>query len=490
MSTNENGTPAMHPKNLTTINDNEVIIHQFNEDSAENKQVFSDHIEKSVSMNKYVENVAVARISVHKSKMQIPENAITASSVGALLDNEFERLVAEEKFELRFAAEEIYRLNDYGMYWNSIQQKPFNLSEKSIEHAQNRFFERQKQQAFAHFKQLTAYDGITKIDQAVEKVRLLMEPVLVNPKQANIVAFGILHWMWQNKRRVMGESGKNHLAIGFINEGLGKDGQGSGKTTFARNLCAPFLGQPHEDFLFLDTLLSEVTDSRSWQSLLDLACVLLDDVTCESRYDIGTFKSLISAEGKKGTRRLKTHIIDRIKVRLSIIFTANSSNFGQVIKDKTGNRRFLPIMIKNMQGIIPENFDSIPIWKMINHEWECFVNQEMFRELQKEHLTKSNLENLLEMYDVKPCLANAREARNITAKDIKIALNKHFPAERSFDTTQSVTKEMEKLGYVCTHAGGTAKNQTGYFIQFFGNSYERWQANFFRHPSEIDIIQN
>lgn len=397
---------------------------------------------------------------------------IFATSPGELLDQEFERLVEKENFELEKALDEIKRRRDYLMYRKQENTKqPLPLTENAILTAYDRCLKKQRERAFKYVKTITQYDGTTSLETAIKNLSDLIRPVLINADHVDIVARGILHWMWQIKRRVHSLSVKNHLAIGFISEG-----QGEGKTTFVRNLCKLFVGEPHEDFLFLDTTLSELTDSRAWQSILNLLIMFLDDVTCESRYDIGTFKSILSTEGKKSARRLGTHIMERIKVLLSVIFTANAENFGEVIKDKTGNRRFLPIMVKSFAGNIPENIDMLLFWRMVNHEWDCFVSQHMFRTIQIEHLTKDNVELLLDLYGIQPC-TNEHQGYKITLQDFTIVLRKQFPEEKRRQP-KSVSKVLKRLGYEAKTNGGINSNLTACLMKFPDNLYERWAENF------------
>jgi len=419
--------------------------------------------------NAHNERNNMSNASINTSKTE--NKFIFASSPGELLDKEFEQLVEKENFELEKALDEIKRRRDYLMYRKKNTKQSILLTENAILNAYDRCIKRQGERAFKYVKTITQYDGNSTLETAIKSLSELISPVLINVDHSDLAARGILHWMWQVKRRVYGLSVKNHLAIGFISEG-----QGEGKTTFVKNICKLFMGEPHESFLFLDTTLSELTDSRAWQSILNLLVMTLDDVSCESKYDIGTFKSILSTEGKKGARRLGTHIMERIKVLLSVIFTANAENFGEVIRDKTGNRRFLPIMVKGFSGYIPENIDILPYWRMVNHEWDCFVSQQMFRTIQMEHVTKDNVELLLELYGIQPC-AHEGHGYKITLQDFTIALRKQFPEEKRRQP-KSVSKVLKRLGYETKANGGTNGNLTACLMEFSEDLYERWLENF------------
>lgn len=426
-----------------------------------------------------------------KKEKTFPSGTVWASSAGELLDSEFDRLT--QKMSIDKAAEEINRMGDYNLYWHSVLKKPLVITDRAISNAYSRAFDKQKEKAFEYIKTQTKYDGKSTVSKVVEKLHHLLEPVLENPKQATIAGYGICHWLWQVKRRIFGLKVENHLVIGFINEGVGEDGQGSGKTTFVKNICKPFLDpedktvypRGHEQFLFADTDLSELTDKRVWGDILKKPIIFLDDVSPESKADAAIFKSLLSTNGSKSARPLYGKHLNPTEVLFSAIVTANADNFGNIIKDTTGNRRFLPIKVKNFKEYIPADFDFLPFWKMINEKWPCFVNQKMFQETQQEHMTQTSLELLLDQYDAAAWKKEVGgDCVQVFARDIKLVLNKLFPKEKNFSTTQSVTKEMKRLGYDSSNNGGPKHDSLVYFVIFKGNSFDRWQQNFGKDGSE------
>lgn len=421
--------------------------------------------------------VSIEKNSSKKEKT-FPKETIWATSPGELLDQEFERLTGQNKINIDDAQTEINRLGDYLLYWNSITKKPFALSDKAIINAYDRCYKKQKIKAFEHIKYTTQYDGLTELPVVIRKIQDLILPVLVDPRNSEIVAFGIAHWMWAVKRRLYDLEVENHIAIGFINQGNGDDGQGSGKTTFVENICRPFSIGFQSQFIYADMQLSDVTDNRAWEDILSKLIIFLDDVSPESKHDAATFKSILSCNGKKSVRPLYGNRLKQIKVYLSAIFTANTENFGDIIRDTTGNRRYLPIHVKNMKDIIPKQIDFLPFWQMINHEWECFASQRMFREINKHHMTKGSLELLLDQFGILPWNENTGgPCVVVLPNDIKISLNKHFPKEKAFSTIQSVSKVMTNLGFGGARNCGPNKDRLGYFVKFAGNGFTRWQQN-------------
>lgn len=423
--------------------------------------------------------------TVNEKEKVFPSNTIWASSIGELLDNEFNRLTDQNKLSIDAASQEINKLSDYCKYWNSATKKPFLISDKAIFNAYERCYEKQKLKAFECIRNNTQYDGITSLPIVIRKIQDLLLPILVHPRTSEIMAMGLAHWMWAIKRRIYDLEVENHLAIGFINEGLGDNGQGSGKTTFVKNICRPFFEGFQGQFLFSDIQLSDVTDNRAWEDVLSKLIIFLDDVSPESKHDTAILKSILSCNGKKSARPLYGKRLKDFKVSLSAIFTANTDNFGDIIKDISGNRRYLPIHVKNMKGIISKDLDFLVFWKMIDHNWPCFVSQRMFHDTQKLHMTKSCLELLLDQYGARPWNEDTGgDCTQIFPTDLKLVLNKHFPKEKTFSTTQSVSKEMSRLEYMFKRDGGKNRDRLVYLIRFHDNCFDRWQQNFGEKSSD------
>lgn len=420
-----------------------------------------------------------------KKPRSFPAGTIWGSSIGEILDAEFKRLLEIKEFSIKQAVEEINRMGDYCMYWNKHTKKPFSVSERALKNAHERHFQFQKERAFQYVRDVTRYNGYSTVNDVVAAIQKLIVPVLVQPRQAEVVAFGIAHWMWQVKRRLFGLEVENHLVIGFINEGLDENGQGSGKTTFSANICKPFAHPLHEQHLYANTDLDTLSDKKAWSDILGRLIAFLDDISPESKQEVATLKSIFTCNGTKAARGCYEKGLTSTKVLLSAMFTCNSENFGDVIKDVTGNRRYLPIHVLSFKGKISKDFDFLPFWQMIDHTWDCFTDMRMFRDMQKQHMTKNSLDLLLDMYGISvwKSAAESGDCISVYPRDIKLVLNRHFPKEKIF-TSQAVTKHMEKLGFIKNDRGGPNKDRLVYLAKFAGNSFDRWQENFNERSSD------
>ncbi len=416
-----------------------------------------------------------------------PKHSVWGNSEGEILDNEFHRLLELKNATLPEALEEINRKGDYKEYWDSFKKEPFKLTDRAIRNSYERHFKKQRKKAFEHIKSIIQYNGATQIIDAVSAIQKLITPVLVNPKQAEIIAYGLAHWMWQVKRRLYGLEVENHLVVGFINEGLDENGQGSGKTTFAKNICKPFTNSydhKFEQHLFADTDLDTLSDKKAWSDILSRLIAFLDDISPESKQEVATLKSIFTCNGTKSARGCYEKGLTSTEVLVSAMFTCNSDNFGEVIKDVTGNRRYLPIHVQSFKGKIAKDLDFVTFWQMIDHKLPCFVDMRMFRDLQQQHMTKSPFDLLVDLYGIESWKSAASgDCHYIYPRDIKLVLNKHFPKEKNF-STQIVTKELAKRGFLFDPKGGPRKKDLVYFFKFSGNSFERWQQNFSEKESD------
>lgn len=415
----------------------------------------------------------------NKDDKPVRQFAAVAESPGELIDNEFDRFVLKGRLKIDDATDEIKKLNDYVKYYNSYTEKVFKLTNEQINNGAERCYKKLGVQAVEHIKIKIKYNGSSMWDGAVKEIEKIIEPCLADPTQSLVVAYAIAHWMWQVKRRIYGLAVKNHLSIGFINSGLGSGGQGSGKSTLAGNICRPFHSDDlYRSFLYADITLSDLTDQKAWADTLSRYVLFLDDISPESKAEVAVVKSILTSNGVKNCRGLYQKRMSDAKVNCSAIFTANCDNFGDIIKDKTGNRRYLPIHLKNLHGVIAEDFDFTPIWQMIDENWKCFTDQSFFVKLQGKHETKSSLDLLLDNYECEPGNDSCTMTKEISPVDIKLVLNKTFPMEKQLDTTQSVTKVMTRRNYAKNPNGGHRKKQLVYLIKFSEDGYKRWCENF------------
>lgn len=444
------------------------------------------------------ENTKVVSIkkTKHKKKQQnFSSEVVWAESVGELLDRELSFYLNEKNMSFRDAFLEIGRKESYSLYWHTSKKKPLMLSDRAIKNAYDRHYIKQKEKALEYIKETLKYDGHTQMISAVSAIQALITPVLVEKSHAEAIAFGIAQWLWQVKRRIYNLNVDNHIVIGFINSGSTEDGQGAGKTTFALNMLKPFMqkyGHKFEDHLFANTDLATISDKKAWADILSRYVVFLDDICPESKNEVATLKSIFTCDDTKAARGNYESHLTATKVKMSAIFTCNADNFGDVIKDVSGNRRYLPIHCLNFKGKIDKDFDFLPFWQMINHEWPCFTDLRMFKKIQSDHITGSSLSLLLDLYSMTPWKKEVGgDCAHIFPCDIKLVLNKHFPSEKKF-TTKRMTSDLLNLGFEKTEKAGRDRNRLAYLINFGQNCFKRWQQNFhetvadnpdLRHPS-------
>lgn len=404
-----------------------------------------------------------------------------ADSEGECVDTELERLVYDQKMSISDAIIEIKKNSDYRRYFDNHSKRTMKIKKDEIENALERLDIKSKKEAIKK-AQINLQKVKSGWHDAITFIKMFMERALVDEKDSEAVAKAVYQWMWQIKRRLYGMQVKDHISIGFINSGLGEGGQGSGKTTFVQNFLKPiFAGliEHEKEHIYACTTLAELTDPKAWSDILSKYVIFLDDISPESKHDTAVLKSILTCEGTMSSRGLYSKKLVHVKVNSSCIFTANTDNFGEIIKDKTGNRRYVPIHVKDMK-CFDEDFDFSCFWDLVDPSHDMFLDQKAYVELQKKHMTKTSVELVLDQYDMKIPSKDQekhKEVRQIFPSELKTVLNKFYPEEKRI-STKNMTLTLEKLGFKKIENGGNKKNMIAYLMYISEENYGLFNENF------------
>lgn len=145
----------------------------------------------------------------------------------------------------------------------------------------------------------------------------------------DFVAAVLLKFIHQVKSKMLNREVTWHLMPVL----LGK--QGIGKSTFVSTMCGPLKE------LIRAVPFDEIADSRTTREIARTPIVLVDEMAGAKKAEMSKVKQLITAEDTD-TRVLGTNAMVKSKVRTTFIGTANEE-MDQLIRDKTGNRRFVGI---------------------------------------------------------------------------------------------------------------------------------------------------
>lgn len=150
----------------------------------------------------------------------------------------------------------------------------------------------------------------------------------------------IQKFMWQVKGKMIGRNITNHLMPVLLGP------QGVGKSTFIEMLIADL----HE--LTASTDFNQITDDRNIE-LWGNYTLVLDEMGFASRSDIDVVKHLVTTN-ILNRRVMKTNMSVSVEQKATFIGASNKE-LAQLIRDETGNRRFIGLRFKNK-----------PDWKALN----------------------------------------------------------------------------------------------------------------------------
>lgn len=219
-------------------------------------------------------------------------------------------------------------------------------------------------------------------------LRRLAETCFDCPDGVDFVVAVFNKFIWQVKRKIEDMPIYDHLMPVILGE------QGSGKSTLVRKLL-----QPIEE-LWVMTDFKQITDDRNislWRSFV----IFLDEMGWARKSDMDTVKNILTAVTM--TRRvMTTNITQEVAQNATFIGTANALALAELIRDTTGLRRFVGLMMKvkpDRDCINAVNWQEV--WQSVDHT----VDDPMapFREVlcrrQEAERTKTPVEDWLSYLD-------------------------------------------------------------------------------------------
>lgn len=215
-------------------------------------------------------------------------------------------------------------------------------------------------------------------------------------------ARALLHFAWQVKRKLYGVQAEMHMAPILLGD------QGNGKSEFIRNLVKIF-SVPFGNFV-RDAYVDEIGEEKNEAILARSLINILDEMAGASKAEFNKVKNFITRFKVNPREFHSQHTMGEIINLSTFIGAANVYNLSEILHDESGNRRFFPInivgfvnkkfiyngefsdliknklpWIKSTSECFPYSFDSTPFWKMINHEWPCFIKTDAIQKIQSEH---------------------------------------------------------------------------------------------------------
>jgi len=164
----------------------------------------------------------------------------------------------------------------------------------------------------------------------------------------NLATVMMMQWMWQTKRYAMGLEVIEPFMINFMGSA-----QGTMKTSFIEALTTPF-----KDYRVPTAKLKAVLDEREYTLWAKKYVVIFDELQkgrmAKNEFGelVAAMKSLLTAKSVGGRVMKTTHHVEMQRI-FSPIASSNASIIN-VIRDKTGMRRFFEINVMSTTKAHPE----------------------------------------------------------------------------------------------------------------------------------------
>ena len=166
------------------------------------------------------------------------------------------------------------------------------------------------------------------------------------------IAAVLKKFVWQVKRKLHGLPVTHHLMPVLFGS------QGSGKSWFLKALCSPLA----EVTSFSD--FGAIGDDRNidlWRSFI----IVMDEMAKAGKADIEVTKHVITAENLE-RRPMRTNSSVTIRQCATMIGASNMS-LVELIRDETGNRRFVELPWGNPEHGFVDRFDFSSAWRSVHH---------------------------------------------------------------------------------------------------------------------------
>jgi hypothetical protein len=221
-----------------------------------------------------------------------------------------------------------------------IKAKELNLSYNShdIEDVIHSWVKsEQPNRKFEIFSELMYRSDLAKTDTWHNMIKAVFD---ISEMPEEVIIAAIKKFIWQVKRKIQNIDVTNHLMTVILGP------QGVGKSTWMNRLIAPLRE------MTASTDFRQITDDRNinlWNNFV----LVLDEMGYASKADVESVKNVISAPLLL-RRVMKTNSTINVRQQSTFIGASNRE-IDQLIRDETGNRRFIGL-----------RFSKTPNWKVMN----------------------------------------------------------------------------------------------------------------------------
>lgn len=261
------------------------------------------------------------------------------------------------------------------------------LTRDEIDAALDLFMSAERRKAMEEFTERFAksYDGSGK-----HLISRFIRAVTGNEREISIAV--IRHFIWQVKRRLLGLPIQDHMMPVMVGP------QRSGKSTAIKKLLGP-LGE-----MYIGKLVTQLTDEREWEMFRRYPVIVVDEMAQADKACLQTLKYVITTDDRLTYRPMRTNHQETMRPISTFVGTSNVG-LEEVIKDRTGNRRFFQIdCLPEMDWAAIDGIDFELVWKSVDAYDQCPIEKHirLIQEHQKGSTYKASADLYLEDQQIVP----------------------------------------------------------------------------------------
>lgn len=264
--------------------------------------------------------------------------------------------------------------------WSKMYRVQHDVALRYIKHEWLKWAEAQKQLPAKRME----YDNFTSLDMALDYVQEQLATCLVDDGATRRHATALVAWMWGVKRRNIGLPNPWPFVLTFMGVR-----NGTGKTKFVDNLVLPWAT------LVDRATVPQIVDERHQARMSQQAIVVLDELAGVTKADCNGFKRLITSE-KLNVRELYSSEPGEFRMYASFVATSNHEAIADFWSDPSGIRRWYPVPVEDFRkSAFPIDWDSTPLWQMIDPHWDQFFGEDQTGEIIEDHCASDPIEDWL-----------------------------------------------------------------------------------------------
>lgn len=210
--------------------------------------------------------------------------------------------------------------------------------------------------------------------------------------------------------------------------------QGCGKTTLVEHFLSPI-----SDFK------SEVGfeifhDNSSFYQLSKMPVMSFDEMAGIGKADVETLKGVMTSTGRQMRQAYQTASVKRV---VSTFIGCSNRDIRTLIRDETGNRRFLQIDMKLADRKDIYKIDMLKIWRSVDESGiaPIYANKQLLQSVQHQQRYQSPIEEWL---DTMP-MTGPTKAATLFAKEYRHWLDEHYPGDTKFANAQKFGLELTRM---------------------------------------------